>query len=72
MSNRLKNKKRVNFSIEIELNEYLTLVSKETSYSRTAIIEELLRQHLYPIKEHPAYSPIMRALDYRREELEKK
>jgi len=70
---RLVNKVRANFSIERELNRYLSIVSKETGYTRTAIIEELLRQNLYSIQEcnmlgiDLEYSPILRALDYRKE-----
>ena len=71
--NPLVNKIRATFSIEIELNRYLTEVSKETGYTRTSIVEELLRQHLYTISDcHRLnidldYSPILRALDYRKE-----
>ena len=71
--NPLVNKIRATFSIEIGLNRYLTEVSKETGYSRTAIIEELLRQNLYSLSEckklniNLDYSPILRALDYRKE-----
>ena len=70
---RLVNKVRATFSIERELNRYLASVSKETGYTRTAIIEELLRQNLYSIQEcnrlgiDLEYSPILRALDYRKE-----
>lgn len=67
MEDRLKNKKRVNFSLEIELNEYLSYVSKKTGYSKTAIVEELLKLNLYEIVEYPEYSPIIRALDYLKE-----
>jgi hypothetical protein len=69
--NPLVNKTRATFSIENELNEYLTEVSKATGYTRTAIIEELLRQNLYHIKECHEFgyddSPIMRALEYHKE-----
>lgn len=65
--NPLINKTRATFSIENELNRYLSQVSKDTGYTRTAIVEELLRQNLYPIHEHPKFSPIMRALDYRKD-----
>jgi len=69
--NPLVNKTRATFSIENELNEYLTEVSKATGYTRTAIIEELLRQNLYHIDECDKVgfyeSPIMRALEYHKE-----
>ncbi len=71
--NPLVNKIRATFSLEIELNRYLTEVSKETGYTRTAIIEELLKQNLYSLSEchrlgiNLEYSPILRALDYRKE-----
>ena len=67
MADRLRNKKRVNFSLDKDLNDYLTYVSKETGYSKTAIVEELLRFNLYEIVEYPEYSPVIRALDYIKE-----
>jgi len=70
--NPLVNKTRATFSIENGLNEYLTEVSKATGYTRTAIVEELLRQNLYHIDECDRVgcyddSPIMRALEYHKE-----
>lgn len=71
--NPLINKIRATFSIEKGLNAYLGDVAKETGYTRTAIIEELLRQNLYSISEANSlgidleYSPILRALSYHKE-----
>jgi len=66
--NSLVTKRRANFSLNIDLDSYLTEVSKATGYTRTAIVEELLRQNLYEIDESSNIgffeSPIMRALEY--------
>ena len=67
MSDRLKNKIRVNFSLNKDLNKYLTYASKKTGYAKTAIVEELLRLNLYGMVEYPEHSPIIRALDYLKE-----
>lgn len=68
---RLVNKIRVTLSLEKDLNSYLSEVSKDTGYTKTAIVEELLRMNLYPI--HEEYdSPIIRALDYRKKMLNNK
>jgi len=69
--NPLVTKRRANFSLNIELDKYLTEVSKATGYTRTAIVEELLKQNLYHINECHEFgcddSPIMRALEYHKE-----
>jgi len=74
--NPLVTKRRANFSLNIELDKYLTEVSKATGYTRTAIVEELLRQNLYGIYECDNIgfndSPIMRALDYYKKHSENK
>jgi len=66
--NPLVTKRRANFSLNIELDKYLTRVSKATGYTRTSIVEELLRQNLYKVHESDSIgfndSPIMRALEY--------
>jgi len=74
--NPLVNKTRATFSIQNDLNEYLTVVSKATGYTRTSIIEELLKRNLYEIYESDNIgfndSPIMRALEYYRKHSENK
>jgi predicted DNA-binding protein len=64
----LVNKTRVSLSLENGLSDYLVQVSKDTGYTRTAIVEELLKMYLYDISEEYD-SPIIRALDYRKEQL---
>ena len=64
----LQTKRRVTLSLDIDLDDYFTDVAKELGFTKTLIIEELLKENLYHMKEHPEYSNVIRSLQWRKEQ----
>ena len=65
----LKTKRRVTLSLDIDLDDYFTEVSKELGFKKSLIVEELLKEYLYEMKHHREYSNVVRSLEYRKEQL---
>ena len=65
----LKTKRRVTLSLDIDLDDYFTEVSKELGFKKSMIVEELLKEHLYGMREHKEYSNVIRSLEYKKEQL---
>lgn len=63
-------KRRVTLSLDIDLDNYFTDVAKELGFTKTLIVEELLKENLYYMKEHPDFSNVIRSLQWRKEQLE--
>ncbi len=64
----LKTKRRVTLSLDIDLDDYFTDVAKELGFTKSLIVEELLKENLYHMKEHPEYSNVIRSLQWRKEQ----
>ena len=64
----LATKRRVTLSLDIDLDDYFTNVAKELGFTKTLIIEELLKENLYNMKEYPEYSNVIRSLQWRKEQ----
>ena len=65
----LKTKRRVTLSLDIDLDDYFTDVSKELGFTKSMIVSELLRESLYNIREHREYSNVIKSLEYKKERL---
>jgi len=65
----LKTKRRVTFSLDIDLDDYFTDVSKDLGFTKSMIVTELLKAHLYEMAEHREYSNVVKSLAYRKEQL---
>ena len=65
----LKTKRRVTISLDMDLDDYFTDVSTELGFTKSMIITELLKAHLYEMSEHREYSNVVKSLEYRKEQL---
>ncbi len=65
----LKTKRRVTLSLDIDLDDYFTDVSKELGFTKSMIVSELLRESLYNMREHKEYSNVIKSLEYKKEQL---
>lgn len=65
----LATKRRVTLSIDIDLDDHFTDVSKELGFTKSMIVSELLKQHLNASVLDIANSNVIRSLEFRKEQL---
>lgn len=65
----LKTKRRVTLSLDIDLDDYFTEVSKDLGFTKSMIVTELLKNSLYELTEHRDFSNVVKSLEYRKEQL---
>lgn len=69
VANDLKTKRRVTLSLDIDLDDYFTEVSKDLGFTKSMIVTELLKNSLYELTEHRGFSNVVKSLEYRKEQL---